>query len=185
MDQLRAALRKRGSGPEYSDAQVTPNTYTHYFISNNMMRICESFSKHCSMRWKWSKHLYKFSFSLHVLQVVNWLSIKSVQLYELGIDQSFSFVKIYELGVNQSIFLTFLLVEDWLYVLCVQFYELEREKEDWKRKYLEMFDNHGQMKEKLEFTCESGYSGPEPLFRRAALSWSTSCSVALRKYKKY
>lgn len=102
------------------------------------------------MRWKWSKHLYKFSFSLHVLQVVNWLSIKSVQLYELGIDQSFSFVKIYKLGVNQSIFLTFLLVEDWLYVLCVQFYELEREKEDWKRKYLEMFDNHGQMKEKLD-----------------------------------
>lgn len=150
MDQLRAALRKRGSGPEYSDAQVTPNTYTHCFISNNMMRICKSFSKHCSMRWKWSKHLYKFSFSLHVLQVVNWLSIKSVQLYELGIDQSFSFVKIYELGVNQSIFLTFLLVEDWLYVLCVQFYELEREKEDWKRKYLEMFDNHGQMKEKLD-----------------------------------
>lgn len=31
-----------------------------------------------------------------------------------------------------------------------QFYELEREKEDWKRKYLEMFDNHGQMKEKLD-----------------------------------
>ncbi|XP_056015973.1 centrosomal protein of 85 kDa-like isoform X3 [Ostrea edulis] len=31
-----------------------------------------------------------------------------------------------------------------------QFYELEREMEDWKRKYLEMFDNHRQMKEKLD-----------------------------------
>ncbi|XP_061176521.1 centrosomal protein of 85 kDa-like [Saccostrea echinata] len=31
-----------------------------------------------------------------------------------------------------------------------QFYELDREKEDWKRKYLEMFDNHSQMKEKLD-----------------------------------
>lgn len=91
------------------------------------MRICKSFSEHCSMRWKWSKHLYKFSFSLHVLQVVNWLYIKSVQLYELGIDQSFSFVKIYELGVNQSIFLTFLLVEDWLDVLCTVLWVGERE----------------------------------------------------------
>ena len=31
------------------------------------------------------------------------------------------------------------------------------------------------------FTCESEYSGPDPRFLRAALSWSTSCSVALKK----
>lgn len=39
-------------------------------------------------------------------------------------------------------------IDHWLFSF-VQFYELERE-EDWKRKYLEMFDNHGQMKEKLD-----------------------------------
>ena len=31
-----------------------------------------------------------------------------------------------------------------------QFYELEREKEEWRRKYVEMFDNHAQMKLKLD-----------------------------------
>lgn len=75
-------------------------------------------------------------------------------------------MKLYELGVDQSIFLTYLLVWGWWYVFCVQFYELEREKEDWKKKVpgdvWQPRTDEGETGRVTELPVRPTHSGGEP-----------------------